>query len=286
MKYEFISKHCSEYGVLKMVRVLNVSRSGYYYHYSNPVTKRQLEDNEIAEDIRFILNKGRHVYGTPKIKEELLKKDKRVSRARIKRIMEAYNITSKKAHPFVVTTDSNHNKKASPNLLNRTFTVNVPDSVWVSDISYIHTAEGFLYLCIVMDLFSRKIVGWSIADHMRTSMVLEAFDSAIKSRRPSPGLIFHSDQGSQYASDEFRKVLSDYGVFQSMSRKGNCWDNSPAESFFSLLKKEEVYLNYYESMEYGKDCIFEYIEVFYNRQRSHSFIGYVSPDEFELAYVA
>ena len=183
---------------------------------------------------------------------------------------------------FRVTTNSKHDYPISPNLLNRDFTLEKINTCWVSDITYIDTHEGWLYLCSILDLFSRKVVGWSMASHMRADLVIDALDMAVKHRNPPEGLMFHSDRGVQYASGTFRKKLKSYKMIQSMSRKGNCWDNAPAESFFSTLKIEEVYTHSkYRTREEARKAIFEYIEVFYNRKRSHSFLDYKSPSEYE-----
>ena len=182
----------------------------------------------------------------------------------------------------ILTTDSDHNFPVSPNLLNRNFIGESPNKVWVSDITYIPTEEGWLFLCVILDLFSRKIVGWSMKDHMRTSLVTSAFKMACSARDPAPGLIFHSDRGSQYASEEFRRWLDACKFRSSMSRKGNCWDNACAESVFSTLKTELVYTRKYRSREEAKRDIFEYIEVFYNRFRRHSTLGNVSSEKFEM----
>jgi transposase InsO family protein len=187
---------------------------------------------------------------------------------------------------FKVTTDSKHDYPISPNLLNREFSVELINTYWVSDITYIDTHEGWLYLCTIIDLFSRRVVGYSMESHMRVQLVIQALDMAVKHRQPSEGLIFHSDQGVQYASTSFREKLKSYKMVQSMSRKGNCWDNSVAESFFATLKIEEVYTQKkYLTRAKARKSIFEYIEVFYNRQRSHSYLNYMCPDEYEQEFL-
>ncbi len=235
----------------------------------------------LRPQIKSAFKKGRKNYGTRRIKDALKKQETRVSRRRIGRLMREEDLQVQTKRKFKVTTDSNHDKPIAPNLLERQFTVAAPDTAYVGDITYILTREGWLYLAVVIDLFSRTVVGWSMSSRMTTSLVNSAMLMAIRNRKPAKGLIFHSDRGSQYASDSHRKLLTDNGFKASMSRKGDCWDNAVAESFFHTLKIELVHHCDYEIREEARASIFEYIEVFYNRQRSHSSNGYEAPLVFE-----
>ena len=224
---------------------------------------------------------GRKNYGTRRIKDALKKQETRVSRRRIGRLMREEDLQVQTKRKFKVTTDSNHDKPIAPNLLEREFTVNTPDTVYVGDITYIPTREGWLYLAVVIDLFSRAVVGWSMGSRITAGLVNGAMLMALWKRNPAEGLIFHSDRGSQYASDSHRTLLDDHGFKASMSKKGDCWDNAVAESFFHTLKIELVHHCDYETRDDARASIFEYIEVFYNRQRSHSANGYEAPLVFE-----
>jgi transposase InsO family protein len=224
-------------------------------------------------------NKGR--YGSPKITQELKDRGWRVSKNRVAKRMREMGLRSIIRRKFRVTTDSKHNFPVSPNLLERNFTTDGPDKVWVSDITYLATRTGWLYLTVIIDLFSRLVVGWALSSSLSHEMVVTALKRAIKGRRPGAGLIFHSDRGVQYACTGFRKELGKHGFVQSMSRKGNCWDNAVAESFFGIMKTELVYHTRYEGHQDTLHSIFEYIEVFYNRERRHSTLGYLTPVEYE-----
>jgi transposase InsO family protein len=225
---------------------------------------------------------SRYTYGSPRITIELREQGDTCSKNRVARIMRENDIKAKTARKFKVTTNSKHNMPISENLLNQNFSVSTPDRVWVSDITYIRTLEGWLYLSIILDLYSRKIIGWSVSDRITKKVVTDALLKAIWNRKPSKGLIVHSDQGSQYASIEFRNIIKRFGFKQSMSGKGNCYDNAVAESFFHTIKTECVYSEVYKSKSEAKSAIFDYIEIFYNRQRRHSTIGYMSPVDFEI----
>jgi transposase InsO family protein len=224
-------------------------------------------------------NKGR--YGSPKITQELKDRGWRVSKNRVAKRMREMGLRSIIRRKFRVTTDSKHNFPVSPNLLERNFTTDGPDKVWVSDITYLATRTGWLYLTVIIDLFSRLVVGWALSSSLSHEMVVTALKRAIKGRRPGAGLIFHSDRGVQYACTDFRKELGKHDFVQSMSRKGNCWDNAVAESFFGIMKTELVYHTRYEGHQDTLHSIFEYIEVFYNRERRHSTLGYLTPVEYE-----
>ena len=231
--------------------------------------------------IKSVFVEGRMVYGARKIKYRLEQQNVIVSRKRISRLMKSSGLQLKIKRKFKVTTDSKHNLAISPNLLQRQFYVDKPNLVWAGDITYIPTKNGWLYLATVMDLYSRKIVGWSMDTSMQAVLVNDAITMAIWKRKPAKGLIWHSDRGSQYCSKSHRTILKDHGILQSMSRKGDCWDNATSESFFSTLKRELVELANFTDQQQAAAAIFEYIEVFYNKIRSHSTIGYLAPVEFE-----
>ena len=262
-----------------MCKVFKVNRSAYYHWKVND--KNEVKDEKLNELIVDIFKSSRRTYGTRRIKKALIQKyGVIVSRRRIGKIMKLLGLKVSKKFK-VTTTDSKHNYEVAPNLLNRKFKVSNMNRVYVGDITYIKTNEGWLYLATVIDLYSRKVVGWSMDDNMRVNLVNNALQMAISRRGVSKGLIWHTDRGSQYASDEHKKLLKKYKITQSMSRKGNCWDNAVAESFFHTLKTELVYNVKFDSKSQANQMIFEYIEIFYNRERLHSSNNYLSPVEFE-----
>ena len=273
-----------------MASFLNVSRSSYYAWLIGIPSAHELRDRELTAQIKRIFEEKRKQYGSPRMYKELYDTEYSCARSRVARIMRENGLVGRKKRRYKVTTDSAHNYPIAPNLVNQNFSVESINQCWISDITYIGTHEGWLYLCSILDLCSRRVIGWSMANHMRAELAIDALDMAVLHRNPPEGLIFHSDRGIQYASTSFREKLKSYKMIQSMSRKGNCWDNAPAESFFSTLKMEEVYIhNKYRTREEARKSIFEYIEVFYNRQRSHSFLDYMSPvqyEEFSLQMVA
>jgi len=264
-----------------MCRVLEVSRGGFYRWLNKFKSRREIENEALLIEIRREFKKGRRTYGSPSITKELKKQGRNVNKKRVARIMRENGIRAKTKRKFKVTTHSDHKDPISPNLLNQEFTAKGLNMVWVSDITYIWTREGWLYLATIMDLYSRKIVGWSLWERLTKRLVIDAFNQAVGRRGNIKGLIFHSDRGSQYASHEFRQLLKKYGCISSMSSSGNCFDNAVAESFFSTLKKELVYDVTYETKREAMSSIFEYIEVFYNRIRRHTTIGGLNPAEFE-----
>ena len=281
MKYQFITDHQSQFPLKRLCRVLRVSRSGYYNWLTSKPDKWMLENAELLTEIRIIHEQSRQTYGSPRITRELHKRGYSCSRARVARLMAKNNIYAKTKRKFKVTTDSKHNYPVSPNLLNQDFTAEHQNQIWASDITYIRTLAGWLYLTVIMDLFNRQIVGWSMSHRLTANTTtIPALIDAWQRQQPSEGLIFHSDRGVQYACHDFRNKLSEYRMIQSMSGKGNCYDNAVAESFFHTLKTELVYFEKYETKEQAKQSIFEYIEVFYNRQRLHSALGYQTPVEF------
>jgi len=266
-----------------MCSVFQVSSSGYYDWRGRPPSKRTIENQRLGAKIKGIFINNRRVYGTRRIQEELLEDGENISRYRIGKLMSQQDLKCKTKKKFKVTTDSNHDFPVAPNLLDRKFDAQHPDQVYVGDITYIPTSEGWLYLAVFMDLYSRMVVGWSMSSRINAKLTYDSLLMAIWKRKPSKGLMVHSDRGSQYASHKFQGLLKTHGYVCSMSRKGNCWDNAPAESFFHTLKTELVNLCQYKTREEAQKDIFEYIEVFYNRQRRHSTIGYLSPLAYEEA---
>jgi len=265
-----------------MCRSFQVNKSSYYHWVKSGCIVKKV-DEKLNELIEIIFVQSRQTYGTRRIKDKLIQLyGLIVSRRRIKNIMQDLNLIVKMKRRFKVnTTDSNHNLPIAPNLLNRDFYTSLPNTKYVGDITYIPTNEGWLYLATVIDLYSRKIVGWSMDDNMRVTLVNDALKMALTRRKPPIGLIWHTDRGSQYASYEHKDLLQKHGIIQSMSRKGNCWDNAVAESFFHSLKTELIYHEIFETRAQANQKIFEYIEVFYNRQRMHSSNNNLSPVEYE-----
>lgn len=283
MKFAFIKENLSEiFSIGVVCEVLEVSRSGYYARLRRPQSNQSKRREELAQKIQAVHQENRSVYGSPRVCEALLIQGERVCENTVADIMKEREIRAKQKKKFVpVTTDSRHHQPVAQNILNREFTAEMPNQKWVVDITYIPTDEGWLYLAGVMDLFSRRIVGWSMADHMQTELVSDALQMAIARRCPDEGLLHHSDRGVQYASDDYLHLLQSHKIEASMSGKGNCWDNAAMESFWSTLKTEEVYQNIYATREQARASIFEYIEIFYNRKRLHSSLGYKSPEAFE-----
>ncbi len=265
-----------------MCDILEVSRSGFYAWLERPASLRQRRQEEVLASIRQSHQESRSIYGSPRICRELQEQGVKACENTVAKVMKAHGIRSKIKRRFVVrTTDSNHAHPIAPNRLNRAFDQALPDRVWTSDITYVHTDEGWLYLAVVMDACSRKIIGWSMADHLEASLVIDALEMALHRRRPAAGLMVHSDRGVQYACQDYQGVLARNQLVCSMSRRGNCYDNAITESFHGTLKTEWVYHERYATREEARRSIFEFIEVFYNRQRRHSALGYQSPETFE-----
>lgn len=270
-----------------MCRLLKVSRSSYYaWHSQTEIVTRVQENIELSKHIKLIFFAHKCRYGSRRIRHALLQKGYTVSRRRVCRLMKLQALYCKTKRKFVMTTDSKHHLPIANNILNRQFTQERPDKAYVGDITYIHTQEGWLYLSTVIDLFSRKVVGWAMDGNMKAALVNDALLMAVQLRQPPAGLIWHTDRGSQYASSSHRNIIKSHGIVQSMSRKGNCWDNSVAESFFHTLKTELTHHERFETREQAKTAIFEYIETYYNRKRMHSANEYLSPVEFEAAHRA
>ncbi len=279
-----MKEHQTVFVVERMCKAFKVSRSGYYYWLNRKPSARQTNNQTILNLIREIHRESRGRYGSPKITLELQKRGIKISRPRVARLMKAANIRSVVYKRFrVKTTDSNHHYPIAKNLLDRNFTPGTLARAWVSDITYIKTAQGWLYLTVIVDLADRKVIGWSLSETMKTAdTVIPAWKMAIKNRSITDDLLFHSDQGVQYACHEFRNLLKAYPlVTQSMSRKGNCWDNAVAESFFKTLKAELVYVTEPTSIAETKIGVFEFIEIWYNRKRMHASLGYLTPIEYE-----
>jgi len=273
-----------EFKVRDCCRVLRVSLAGYYRWLRHPVGKRAAAEAELVGKIRAVHEQSRCTYGSPRVQHELRHRGVNRNRKTIARLMRKHQIRSKAKRTFRVrTTDSDHHHPIAPNLLDRHFTVTTLDTVWLCDITYIHTGEGFLYLAGVMDLCSRRIVGWSMAGHLRASLVMDALEMARARRDPPTGLMLHSDRGLQYAGAEFRALPEQLGAVASMSRRGDCYDNAPKESFWATLKNELVHHEKFATREEARAAIFDYIEAFYNRKRLHSSLGYLSPEQFEAS---
>jgi putative transposase len=272
------------HSVGKMAEVLGVSRSGYHAWVGRPESGRKHAERELEREIRGIQKKAKRRYGSPRVTAALRKAGRRVGHNRVARIMRENGLQARPKRRFRVTTKADPSAAAAENLLARNFVVQEVNRVWVSDITYIPTTEGWLYLAVVLDLCSRRVVGWSMSSRLGTELVLRALWMAVLRRRPPKGLLFHSDRGSQYTSHAFRKDLEYTGMRQSMSRKGDCWDNAPSEAFFKSLKTELMEGGKaFAGREAAKAAIFEYVEVFYNRARLHSSLGYISPVEYEEA---
>tara|TARA_Y100000991_G_C21947945_1_gene338325 strand:- start:116 stop:922 length:807 start_codon:yes stop_codon:yes gene_type:complete len=264
-----------------MCELLQVSRSAYYAWLRAKPSQTIRQNVTLMEKIEEIFKDGRGNYGTRRIKFSLQNKGFQVSRRRIARLLKQLELCCKTKRKFKATTDSKHSLPIAPNLLERRFTSSLPNQVYTGDITYIPTNEGWLYLAVVIDLYSRKIVGWSMANNMKTKLVNDALLMALWQRKPPRGLIWHTDRGSQYASHNHRTILQQHGIKQSMSRKGNCWDNAVSESFFHTLKTELIHHQRFKTREEAKAAIFEYIEVFYNKVRMHSANDYMSPIVYE-----
>ncbi len=281
MKYAWIDEQRKSYPLDDLCRMLDVSESGYraWKRGGKPCRKR-LTDAQMLALIRAIHAELKGAYGSPRMVKELRRRGFSASKARVERLMRENGIRARHKRRYKATTDSKHNLPVAPNLLDRDFTPDAPNRVWTSDMTYLWTDEGWLYLAIVLDLFNREVVGWSLKPRMTADIVLDALTMAWFRRKPAAGLIHHSDRGSQYASHAFQAKLLEYGMICSMSRRGDCWDNAPTESWFGSFKNERVHGERFETRDEVKAMTFEHIEVFYNRRRLHSTLGYKSPAQF------
>ena len=285
MKYAFIQRHRREWPISVQCRVLEVSVAGYHEHFvrkASAAQRRHLSDDALLVHIKAIHAETRGGYGWPRTWKELLARGIRVGKERVQKLMKLHGIRAKGRRRFKVTTDSNHDLPIAPNLLDRQFTVAQPDKVWAGDITYIATDEGWLFLAVVIDLFSRQVIGWSLRPDMTRDIVIDALRMAWFKRHPSKqaGLIFHSDRGSQYASKDFKDVLTEYGITPSMSRRGNCWDNACSETLFGSLKVERLHGQRFKTRRHAMDEVVAWM-FWYNRARLHSTLTYVSPMRFE-----
>lgn len=277
MRFDFIASHKKAFPVTVMCRVLDVSRTGFYDWCKRPPSKRELSNRQLDMHIRAIFMEHKGRYGSPRITDELIDRDIPGGENRVCARMKIMNLRAKAKRKFKMTTDSNHNNPIAPNLLDRDFTALNPNEKWTSDITYIWTQEGWLYLAVIMDLYSRAIIGWKISRRMTQELVCDAFTMALWRRQFPTGVIMHSDRGSQYASDKYRRLLRKHKHVQSMSKRGDCYDNAAMESFFHSLKVELIHDEYYVTREQATQSIFEYIECYYNFKRKHSTIGYTAP---------
>ena len=286
MKYQFIEDNRSEFTVKKMCQVLKISVAGYHHWKNREPSSQAIQNERLKNRIIELYKEHRGMAGSPMITADLKDDDEfgNVSRNRVARLMRDMGLKCKTVKKFVATTDSKHNEPVAPNLLNRQFDVKSPDTVWVSDITYLKIGSKWYYLSVFIDLFSRSIVGWDLSDSLERFSVINALNKAIGRRNPGKGLMIHSDRGIQYASKDFKTVLNNNGFIQSMSRKGNCWDNAVAESFFHTLKTQLIHHVKFEAYETTGKILFQYIEIYYNRRRKHSANGWKTPAHCEQAW--
>lgn len=282
MKYGFMQTHASEFSLERMSKVLKASRSSYYRFLHAKPTRQAQEEERLLFKIKASYEASRQTYGSPRIWAELRESGELCSRKRVSKIMKKYEIVAKMKKRFKkVTTRANPKAIAAPNVLQQDFSARFPNQRWVADFTYVRTQEGWLYVATVLDLFSRRIVGLAMSERMTDDLVISALEQALIHCQPAAGLVHHSDRGSQYTSKAFQHLLKTHGIVASMSGTGNCYDNAAMESFYHTLKTEHVYFEYYKTRAEAKQSIFEYVEVFYNRQRRHSTLGYISPCVFE-----
>lgn len=287
MRYQFIQEHREQFRITVLLRVLGVSASAFYQWHKRPVSQRVQHKQLLVEHICELFKQSKGRYGSPRIHRDLQALGIRCSQKRVARLMQEHNLAVRTTRRFVATTDSGHALPVAPNRLNRQYQVDAVAGInraWAGDITYIPTAQGWLYVAVILDLKSRKVIGWSMQDSLEQTLVHEALEMALSRRLAadtSEPLLLHSDRGSQYAAHDYQERLQARGIVCSMSRKGDCWDNAPVESFFATLKKEEVHRQEYLTHEQAKASLFCYIEIFYNRKRRHSALGYLSPHDYE-----
>jgi putative transposase len=281
MRYRAIQENDRRFPIRLMCRALAVSPAGYYAWRDRPESRRSVHNRTLLSAIRVIHRESRETYGSPSIWDALIKQGHGVGENRIARLMRAEGIRAKTVKQWRATTQSSHRMPVAANVLDRQFSITRPNRVWAGDITYVWTTEGWLYLAVVLDLYSRAVIGWALEARLTGDLARQALTMAIHHRAPKSGLLHHSDRGSQYAATAYQQLLTTHGMTGSMSRRGNCWDNACVESFFGTLKRELIYHRQYRTREEATQDIFEYIEVFYNRLRRHSTLGYYSPAEFE-----
>jgi transposase InsO family protein len=286
MRYEFIRAHQEEFPIRRLCEVLDVSPSGYYAWQGRPLSAHARTNQKLVTEIRVIHARSRGTYGSPRVHADLVARGFPVGRNRVARLMRAEQLRGRRKTKRPHTTNSQHDYPIAPNRLNRDFQASRPNEKWLADITYIPTAEGWLYLAAVLDLFSRKIVGWAFANTLESDLVERAFCQATQARTGLRGLLHHSDRGVQYAAHSYHQLLTTQQIEVSMSRRGNCYDNAPMESFFSTLKGEQVHFQNYQTRQEARSDIFSYMLGFYNRERRHSSLEYLSPEEFERRYHA
>jgi putative transposase len=282
VKFAFILARAVAFPVVVMCRVLGVSVSGFYAWKTRPESERAKADARLAVEVAASHKRSRGRYGSPRVHADLRARGVRVGRKRVERLMRDQGLAARRKRRFRNTTDSAHRQPIAPNVLERDFETSAPNEVWVTDVTYVWTHEGWLYLAAILDLYARRVVGWATSESNDTKLALSALAMASARRKPPRGLVHHSDRGSPYASDDYRRALAHLGIVASMSRKGDCWDNAVAESFFATLKVELIHDADYETHAAATSSIRDYIESFYNRERRHSHLGYVSPVEYEL----
>jgi len=284
MKFDFIAAEKAKHSVTRLCKMLRVSRGGYYASRKRTPSKRALEDARLGTLVVQAHRLSRGTYGSPRMLDELREHGERIGRSRVMRLMKERGLTGEMKKKWRHVAGALTVDPCEPNKLDRDFTAPAPNRLWASDITYVRTWEGWLYLAVVIDLFSRRVVGWSMQSHMKTDLVLTALTMAVGMRLPSPGLLAHSDRGSQYTSFDYQSALKSHGIECSMSGRGDCWDNAVVESFFGTLKKELIYRRSWATRDEAAAAIHEYIEVFYNRHRRHSTLGGKSPAAFEAAF--
>jgi transposase InsO family protein len=284
VKYQFIAEHAAEYPVQRQCQVLEIAESGYYAWRKRQPSMRQQADEQLLNEIQVIYQQHQHRYGSPRIHAALKKQGRQCSRKRVARLMRQTHLRSVRQRRHLQTTDSKHGYPVAANVLNRQFEAQHPNQKWVADITFISTQSGWLYLAVVLDLFSRRIVGWAMSASCDATLVQNALYMALSQRQPTAALLHHSDRGSQYAAHAYQALLTQHHITVSMSRQGTCYDNAVMESFFRTLKAECVDLHVFQSHSHARLVIFEFLEVYYNRQRLHSTLGYCTPAAFEAAF--
>lgn len=286
MRFQFIAANQQEFPIRRMCQVLAVSASGFYAWRKQQPSARKMANEKLLSQIKVVYEQSHGTYGSPRVHAAMNAQGMACGVHRVARLMRQNGLQARGKRRFKRTTQSNHTYPIAPNVLNREFEAKAPNQKWVGDITYIPTGEGWLYLAVVMDLYARRVVGWAMADNMRQQLTLTALKMALKQRQPQPGLLHHTDRGAQYAANQYQAVLNQHRFQSSMSCRGNCYDNAPMESFFASLKAELPCYGHYVTRQQARLEIFEYIEIFYNRQRRHSSLGYLSPLQFEQTAVS